>query len=248
METLCFLAQNGGAGKSTLSVHFAAWLAERGYNVAVFDSDPQACTSTWLSRAAPGLKVFTPIEAAEIQRIHAEVSPHLDVLVADTKPGLDSAARAIAKLSDRVLMPIIPSGINLTGTEQAIATLDRMGLFAEKGDDFCVALLNMVNERSAQTDKARRRMKMLGVKLAEKHLGYRLIYREAYNVGAVVWKMRDVNPTHTQPARLASEELHELFQEIVPNELRSPKQCGEASGDRGTDPAPGECETAERAA
>jgi len=36
----------GGVGKSTLTKHFADYLALRGYNVLVIDCDPQASTTT----------------------------------------------------------------------------------------------------------------------------------------------------------------------------------------------------------
>ena len=40
--------QKGGVGKTTLTVHLAAYLAERGLQIVVVDADPQANATGWL--------------------------------------------------------------------------------------------------------------------------------------------------------------------------------------------------------
>src|SRR6266436_513763 len=46
----------GGVGKSTLSVHLAAWLHEQGHSVTLADCDTQHSSSEWISEAAPEVK------------------------------------------------------------------------------------------------------------------------------------------------------------------------------------------------
>ncbi|MEM8784202.1 MAG: ParA family protein, partial [Planctomycetota bacterium] len=47
--------QKGGAGKTTLAVHLAVWLHDRGHRVAFVDNDPQASASGWIAAAEPGI-------------------------------------------------------------------------------------------------------------------------------------------------------------------------------------------------
>lgn len=40
--------QKGGVGKTTLAVHLAVWLHERGLRVAFIDADGQSSSSRWI--------------------------------------------------------------------------------------------------------------------------------------------------------------------------------------------------------
>ena len=51
-----FLNSKGGCGKSTLSVHFAAWMQHSGKSVILVDADAQKSASTWLKEACPAIR------------------------------------------------------------------------------------------------------------------------------------------------------------------------------------------------
>jgi chromosome partitioning protein len=53
---LALANSKGGVGKSTLAVHLAVWLHEKGRQVAFVDSDVQGSSSAWLQEAAPEIK------------------------------------------------------------------------------------------------------------------------------------------------------------------------------------------------
>jgi chromosome partitioning protein len=221
-KLIAFINQNGGCGKTSLAVHAAAWLSEdkadknvRPPNVAAMDCDPQAAAGRWLGRAAPGLQVFSPITSADVLATVQAVLPHVDFLVADSQPGLDAPALKLAELADVIVMPILPSGVNLDGTAQAIATLEAIGIFQKKPAVAVIAALNMTDPRSAQTRIARQRMADLGIATAATSIGLRTIFRAGYDRGAVVWKLPKLNAGYTAPARLARGELDALFSEIL---------------------------------
>src|ERR1700677_1342865 len=48
----------GGVGKSTLAVHLATWLHERGRRVILADCDSQRSSSDWIKEAAPEVKTI----------------------------------------------------------------------------------------------------------------------------------------------------------------------------------------------
>lgn len=60
--------QKSGVGKSTVAVHLAVWLAEKGSKVALVDSDVQGSSSIWLKEAAPSVALYrlqTPDDVLE---------------------------------------------------------------------------------------------------------------------------------------------------------------------------------------
>lgn len=48
MSIIALANQKGGVGKTTLTIHLAAWLAERNRRVIVVDGDPQGNATSWL--------------------------------------------------------------------------------------------------------------------------------------------------------------------------------------------------------
>ncbi len=47
----------GGVGKSTLAVHLAVWLHDRGFKTALIDADRQKSSSVWVAEAEPAITV-----------------------------------------------------------------------------------------------------------------------------------------------------------------------------------------------
>jgi chromosome partitioning protein len=226
MTTISILNQGGGCGKSTLSVHLACWLVEQGLNVAVIDADTQGTTQAWLKLAAPNVKCFALHDPDEITRAVDTLRPHVDAIVADGPPRLQADARALIKASDRVLMPVIPSPINLRSTLQAVQTIEALGRFKNGHDDFAIACMNMVQDSLAHTKWAKARLAAFTVLSAETDIRMRYVYREAVKQNSVVWRLSKISKSYVQPARLANEELESLFNEVLPHELRSKGRIG----------------------
>ena len=49
MTVIAVANQKGGVGKTTLTVHLAAYLADLGRRVVIVDADPQGNATSWLT-------------------------------------------------------------------------------------------------------------------------------------------------------------------------------------------------------
>ena len=115
MQTVGVIGRKGGIGKTTVAVHLAGELVARGRDVAFVDADPQGSASHW---AEPGRLPFKvqhlPVTVDDLEpwlrKIRAIKS---DVLVLDCPPHLDAALGAAVALSQLVLIPCGPSGLDL---------------------------------------------------------------------------------------------------------------------------------------
>jgi chromosome partitioning protein len=126
MRRVISIAQRkGGVGKTTLAVCVAAELKARGHDVTLIDSDPQCSARRW---AEPGNLDFRVSELAlgeqsvvtwakEVQRIQAAY------VVIDTAPN-DRSLGAASAISDLVLVPCTPSGLDLEATIRTLEIVD----------------------------------------------------------------------------------------------------------------------------
>jgi chromosome partitioning protein len=121
------IAQKGGAGKTTLSIHLAVRAGLEGLRVLLVDTDPQASATAWWRRRreeTPALiqcgndLLADTLTTAGRQRY--------DVVVVDTAPHSSEEAIATARLSDLVVIPTRPAILDLdaiaVSTELVLAT------------------------------------------------------------------------------------------------------------------------------
>jgi len=118
MPTIAVISQKGGAGKTTVAIHLAAAAQEAGRVALVIDTDPQATASQWAAwrQEAPPEVIDSPPPrlAAKIAQASRQGA---ELIVIDTPPHADSAARAAVELADLVLIPCRPSAFDLAAIQ-----------------------------------------------------------------------------------------------------------------------------------
>ncbi len=129
-STVAVLAQKGGAGKTTLSLHWAVAAEARGRRVAVLDTDPQASASAWaqrrlgLGRTSPA--VFQARDANLEELVRACWAEGYDLILIDTMPRVERPSVDAAKVADLAVIPCGPSIIDIEAIAATIAITTRV--------------------------------------------------------------------------------------------------------------------------
>jgi chromosome partitioning protein len=114
MPTIAIVSQKGGSGKTTLAVHLAAAATEAGKVACIIDTDPQATAAAWGDwRGGTDPEVITTPPARLGKTIEDAARLGAEVIVIDTPPHADAAAREAVKASDLVLIPTRPRAFDL---------------------------------------------------------------------------------------------------------------------------------------
>lgn len=114
MKAILVANPKGGAGKTTLSINLAGWLAVQGESVSLLDLDRQKSASRWLARR--------PENLPPIHLMGGDEKPRW--LIIDSPAGLHGKNLDHAvKLVSRVLVPIAPSLFDIQASQDFLAEL-----------------------------------------------------------------------------------------------------------------------------
>jgi chromosome partitioning protein len=198
MPTIAIISQKGGAGKTTLSLHLAAAAQDAGRVSLIIDTDPQATASQWAAwrQDAPPEVIDSPPPrlAAKVEQARGQGA---EVIVIDTPPHADSAARAAVEVADLVLIPCRPSAFDLS----AIQTTAKLVQLLRK-PAFVVFTAGPPNAPRIYQE-AGELVESFGTPPCPVVLSDRAAYRHASAEGRTVMEL--------EPAGKAAEEVRELY-------------------------------------
>jgi len=129
MQRIVVLNPKGGSGKTTIAINLASCYAANGQRPALMDLDPQASSVRWLRKrphdAAPihGIAAFE--RSATVTRSwQTRIPAECGVVVVDTPAAIDPLALPdLTRGADAVLVPVMPSEIDIHATAKCIADL-----------------------------------------------------------------------------------------------------------------------------
>jgi len=215
---IAVINQKGGAGKTTLSVHLACYLLDQGKRVAFVDNDPQASASSWLTAAAPTMPIFAIQTAQELVERLPELDAEFDAVVCDGSPRLNEQTHVLMYLADRILIPVLPSALDVKATfqtQQAVAKVTEARLADGLDQPTVRLILNKVRSVGDQAKLVRKFLRDLGLPMAQQTVGLRDAYSKAVVDDTVVTRLAKTVKT----AIPAAEEINALFTEVLPSEF-----------------------------
>jgi chromosome partitioning protein len=202
----------GGVGKTSISVHLAAWLADQGHSVAFADCDAQQSSGEWLAEAAPDIRSVRLADPSAILETLPQLDQEADYVVADGPGSNTETSRALLLRADLALVPCKASMLEVRALAQATAVL-RQSQDIRVGKPDAVIILSMVGKTYRLTQDMKAAAAALDLPLAKTALTLKQIYADAPGQGTVVWRMG-------ARGRDAAQEIEALFREVLPQAVR----------------------------
>jgi chromosome partitioning protein len=184
MKTIGVLARKGGAGKSTLTLHWAVEAERQGKTrVAVIDLDPQHTAVKWskrrvqLGKQTPAMLVATAQDLGEA--LDACKANGMTWVLIDTPPHVEAPCREAATRADVVVIPCGPTAPDLEAIGATIQVLQETktpGLL----------VLNQGRPGSSINTKAMAVLKQYGVPVCPIPIIRRAVLADAFTDGRAV--------------------------------------------------------------
>jgi len=130
LQRILITNAKGGCGKTTIATNIASHYANQGLNVRLFDHDSQGSSLAWVNRRPEATHPVHGVDASKnfdhrlTRSWQLRVPPETDVAVIDTPAGADmTELAALFQLNDSVLIPVLPSPIDIHATAHFIKEL-----------------------------------------------------------------------------------------------------------------------------
>lgn len=220
MQTIAFVTQKGGAGKSTLASGVAVAARAAGERVFIIDLDPLQTLVKWSGQRKTqdiGVEYVPP---AKLAKALAALEKKGVTLVVIDAPGRDGGEAAAAiHAADLCVIPARPNAFDLWASEKTRAQVKD----ARKDYAF---LLNQCppSQQSARVELGAKALQAMGVLLSPL-VSARVDYQEAARLG--------LGASEYSPESVAAQEMKALWGSIKRRLKRTPtKPAGKPSAER----------------
>ena len=129
MQRIVVMNPKGGSGKTTITINLASYFASRQQSVVLMDFDPQGSSLRWVKKRQPTQPPIHVIAAFEkdsrtTRAFQLRVPDHATHVIVDTPAAVESRAMPdITKDADKILVPVLPSDIDIHACSRCIRDL-----------------------------------------------------------------------------------------------------------------------------
>ncbi|GBF04702.1 cobyrinic acid ac-diamide synthase [Deinococcus aerius] len=153
---IAVVSLKGGVGKTTLTMHLAAAIAQERDQVVVLDADEEVSAFRWQQHAAAeGLTLpfkVIPAERNTLMRQARELAKTGVTVLIDTPPNNREILKSAATVADVVLVPVLPTGMDV---DRLATTLELLADLEAALDNFNYAIiLNRFDSRKGMAHEA----------------------------------------------------------------------------------------------
>lgn len=208
MTAIAFINQKGGCGKSCTSVHFAVWLYQCGFPVALIDADPQQSSSRWLQSLGLGIFCEPILDPDVLLERSPGLAQSYQYLIFDGAAGLAEATRAILLRSDLAAIPVQPTGLDLDSAAEAIR-LARQAQSIRSGAPRACLFLSRATKGTRLLHESRSLLEKAALPVLSSTIYQRQIIADAFGQDATVFSLPG------SAALAAAHDYELLFRELL---------------------------------
>ena len=159
----------GGCGKTTVATNLASYCASQGYATTLFDYDPQGSSTRWLKArpedypAIRGVAAYEPPKAGITRSWQLRIPQQTRYVIRDTPAGY-SGIELEDRIheSDLILIPVLPSVIDMHSTANFIRDLLLIGKARARGKQIAI-IANRTRIRTRSMIKLERFLRNLDI-------------------------------------------------------------------------------------
>jgi chromosome partitioning protein len=129
MKRIVVMNPKGGSGKTTIAINLASYFASRQQSPVLMDFDPQGSSVRWVKKRQPTQPPIHVIAAFEkdartTRAFQLRVPDNSTHVIVDTPAAVESRAMPdITKDADKILVPVLPSDIDIHACSRCIRDL-----------------------------------------------------------------------------------------------------------------------------
>lgn len=196
-------------GKSTISVHLAAWFHQQGVDVALLDADINASSSQWIVNVEPDIYAEHVIDANIVRKVMKSLQSRYHVVVIDGPGGLAELNLRILLAADMAILPCGPTDLDLRASELSINVIKEAQDTRDNGLPKALFVPNRVQVNTLLSSEMMQQTERdIGIPVARTPIRLLQAYADAPGQGKTVFQMG-------YRGKDAADDLHNLFTEIM---------------------------------